>query len=89
MTRSASDLGIQVRAGIHTGECLVGPSDVSGVAVHLASRVMDEAGPGEVLVSATVKDVVFGSGLGFTDRGDHHLKGVDEERRLYAVSAVG
>ena len=89
VTRSASDLGIQVRAGIHTGECLVGPSDVSGIAVHLASRVMDEAGPGEVLVSATVKDLVFGSGLGFTDRGDHHLKGVDEERRLYAVSAVG
>jgi class 3 adenylate cyclase len=79
-------LGIEVRAGLHTGECEVMNGDVGGIAVHTGARVSDQAGPGEVLVSSTVKDLVAGSGIEFEDRGSHELKGVPGEWRLYAVS---
>jgi class 3 adenylate cyclase len=80
-------LGIDVRAGLHTGEIQLRGNDVSGIAVHLAARVMGTAGPGEVVVSSTVKDLVVGSGIEFDDRGSHELKGVPGEWRLYAVKA--
>ena len=78
--------GLEVRAGLHTGECELRPSDIGGMAVHIAARVMAFAGPGEVLTSSTVKDLVVGSGLNFSDRGMHPLKGVPDEWRLYAVA---
>ncbi|MGH7924525.1 MAG: adenylate/guanylate cyclase domain-containing protein [Candidatus Binatus sp.] len=78
-------LGLQVRTGLHTGECELIGSDVGGIAVHIASRVESAAGPDEVLVSSTVKDLVAGSGLQFADRGKHTLKGVPDEWRLFAV----
>ena len=80
-------LGIDVRAGLHTGEIQLRGDDVSGIAVHLAARVMGTAGAGEVVVSSTVKDLVVGSGIEFDDRGAHELKGVPGEWRLYAVKA--
>lgn len=82
---SVSRLGLAVRTGLHTGECELRDGDVSGIAVHIASRVMHQAGPGEVLASSTVKDLVFGSGLQFADRGAHPLRGVPDEWRLYAL----
>jgi pimeloyl-ACP methyl ester carboxylesterase len=79
-------LGIEIRAGLHTGECEVMGEKVGGIAVHIGSRVASKAGPGEVLVSSTVKDLVAGSGLRFEDRGTHSLKGVPDEWRLFAVA---
>jgi class 3 adenylate cyclase len=79
------DLGIDVRVGLHTGECEVRGDDLGGIAVHIAARVAGLACPGEVLVSRTVKDLVAGSGITFEDRGDHNLKGVPDTWRLYAV----
>ena len=78
-------LGIDIRAGLHTGECEVIGDDVGGMAVHIGARVMGCAGPGEVLVSNTVKDLVVGSGIDFEERGIHELRGVPGEWRLYAV----
>ena len=78
-------LGLTVRAGVHTGECELRDGDVRGLAVHIASRVMHEAAPGEVLASSTVRDLVVGSGLRFVDRGSHALRGVADEWRLYAL----
>jgi class 3 adenylate cyclase len=78
-------LGIQVRTGLHTGECELMGDDVGGIAVHIAARVQAAAGPDEVLVSSTVKDLVAGSQLRFADRGSHQLKGVPDEWRLFAV----
>ena len=78
-------LGLEVRAGLHTGECELRGDRVSGIAVHTGARVMAQAGAGEVLVSSTVKDLVAGSGLRFEDRGVHAFKGVPGEWRLYAV----
>jgi class 3 adenylate cyclase len=78
-------LGIQVRTGLHTGECELIGDDVGGIAVHIAARVAAKAGPDEVLVSSTVKDLVAGSHLRFADRGSHRLKGVPDEWRLFAV----
>jgi class 3 adenylate cyclase/alpha-beta hydrolase superfamily lysophospholipase len=78
-------LGLAVRAGVHTGECELRDGDVRGLAVHIASRVMHEAAPGEVLASSTVRDLVVGSGLRFVDRGSHELRGVTDEWRLYAL----
>ena len=80
-------LGIDVRAGLHTGEVELRDDDIGGIAVALAARVMGEAGPGEVVVSSTVKDLVVGSGIEFDDRGEHQLKGVPGEWRLFAVKA--
>jgi class 3 adenylate cyclase len=81
----ARELGIELRAGLHTGECEVIGDDLGGVAVHVAARVGTEAGSGEVLVSGTVKDLVMGSGIDLVDRGAHKLKGVPGEWRLFAV----
>jgi class 3 adenylate cyclase len=79
-------LGIQVRSGLHTGEIEIADNDVQGIAVHIASRVSALAGPGEVLVSRTVKDLVAGSGLRFNERGRHSLKGLQEPMDLYTGS---
>lgn len=78
--------GLRIRAGLHTGECELMPDDIGGMAVHIAARVMAVAGADEVLVSSTVKDLVVGSGLSFADRGEHPLKGVPDQWRLYAVA---
>jgi class 3 adenylate cyclase len=78
--------GLEVRSGVHTGEVEVGNDDVSGLAVHLAARIMSEAEPGEIVVSRTVRDLVVGSELRFVDRGEHHLKGVEEPWHLYSVT---
>jgi class 3 adenylate cyclase len=78
-------LGLEVRAGLHTGECELLDGKVAGVAVHTGARVAAQAEPGEVLVSSTVKDLVAGSGLRFQDRGQHELKGLPGEWRLFAV----
>ena len=74
-----------MRAGIHTGEIEVRGDDVAGLAVHIGARVSALAGPGEVLVSSTVKDLVVGSSITFNERGEHELKGVPGTWRLYAV----
>jgi pimeloyl-ACP methyl ester carboxylesterase len=79
-------LDIQIRSGLHTGEIEVTDNDVQGIAVHIASRVSALAGPGEVLVSRTVKDLVAGSGLRFAERGSHSLKGLQQPMDLYAAS---
>jgi class 3 adenylate cyclase len=84
---SARPLGFEIRAGAHTGEIELIEDDVIGIAVHIAARVAALAGPSQILVSSTVKDLVAGSGLHFADRGAHSLKGVPDEWRLYAVSA--
>jgi class 3 adenylate cyclase/pimeloyl-ACP methyl ester carboxylesterase len=80
-------LGIQVRAGLHTGECEVRGDDIGGIGVHIGARVSALAGPNDVLVSSTLRDLVIGSGLEFEDRGTHQLKGVPGEWRLFAVAS--
>jgi class 3 adenylate cyclase len=82
---SVRSLGLELRAGLHTGECELVGNDVAGIAVHIGARVMSEAAPGEILASSTVKDLVVGSGLQFTDRGLHALRGLPEQWRLYAL----
>jgi len=82
------ELGLEVRVGLHTGECELVDGKVAGIAVHTGARVAANAQPGEVLVSSTVKDLVAGSGLSFDDRGSHELKGIPGEWRLYAVAAT-
>jgi class 3 adenylate cyclase len=84
---SSSELGIRVRAGMHTGECEVMGDDLGGIAVHIAARVSSLAEPSEVLVSRTVKDLVAGSGIEFVDRGSHELKGVPDSWDLHAANA--
>jgi pimeloyl-ACP methyl ester carboxylesterase len=83
----ARTLGIEIRAGLHSGEVELRNGDVGGIAVHIGARVANMAKPGEVLVSGTVKDLVVGSGLEFTDRGTHALKGAPGEWQLYTVGA--
>jgi class 3 adenylate cyclase len=85
IAQAVRPLGIEVRAGLHTGELEVMNGDVGGIAVHTGARVSAQADPGEVLVSSTVKDLVAGSGIEFEDRGSFELKGVPGEWRLYAV----
>jgi class 3 adenylate cyclase/pimeloyl-ACP methyl ester carboxylesterase len=80
------ELGIEVRAGLHTGECEVVDDKVGGIAVHIGARVASLAQPGEVLVSSTVKDLVAGSGLAFEDRGEHALKGLPGAWRVHALA---
>jgi class 3 adenylate cyclase len=80
-------LGIDIRAGLHTGAVEVRGDDVGGIAVHLAARVCSAAGAGEVLVSRTITDLVTGSGHAFEDRGEHDLKGIPGRWSLYALSA--
>ena len=82
---AADSRGLEVRSGVHAGEVEVGPSDISGLAVHLAARIMALAGAGEILVSRTVRDLVVGSELSFMDRGEHELKGVEEPWHVYAL----
>jgi class 3 adenylate cyclase len=82
------ELGLEVRAGLHTGECELVDGKVAGIAVSIGARVAAQAGPGEVLVSQTVKDPVAGSGISFSDRGAAELKGVPGEWRLFAVETV-
>ena len=79
-------VGLDVRAGLHTGEVTARNGDVAGIAVHIGARVSELAGPGEVLVTRTVRDLVAGSGIEFDDRGEHALKGVRERWELYAAS---
>nr|MBA3653090.1 adenylate/guanylate cyclase domain-containing protein [Actinomycetota bacterium] len=78
-------LGLEVRTGLHTGEVELMDTDIGGIAVHIAARVAALAGPGEVLVSRTVTDLVAGSGIDFADHGEHRLKGVPAPWRLYSV----
>jgi class 3 adenylate cyclase len=80
-------LGIEVRAGLHTGECEVRGDDIGGIAVHIGARVSALAGPNDVLVSSTLRDLVIGSGLEFEDRGSYELKGVPGEWHLFAVAS--
>jgi class 3 adenylate cyclase len=81
------DLGIEVRAGVHTGECELIDGQVGGLTVSIGARVAARAGPNVVLVSQTVKDLVAGSGFSFDDAGEHELKGVPDRWRLYRVVA--
>jgi len=85
IVKGVRPLGIDVRAGLHTGECETLGRKLGGIAVHIGARVSGQAGPGEVLVSSTVKDLVAGSGIQFEDRGAHTLKGVPGPWNLFAV----
>jgi len=85
---ATSTLGIDVRSGLHTGECEVRGDDLAGIALHIAARVGALAAPGEVLVSGTVKDLVIGSGIEFEERGDHELKGLPGRWQLFAALHV-
>ena len=82
---SVGRLGVELRAGIHTGEVQPDGDDISGIAVAIGARIGALAGRGEVLVSSTVKDLVVGSGLGFEDRGTYELKGIPDAWHLYAL----
>jgi pimeloyl-ACP methyl ester carboxylesterase len=86
MTGRARELGLEARAGVHTGECEMRSDDVSGLAVHIGARIADLAGADEVLVSNTVRDLVAGSGLRFAERGTQVLRGVPDEWRLFAAA---
>jgi pimeloyl-ACP methyl ester carboxylesterase len=81
-------LGLEVRSGLHAGECEVVGDKISGIAVHIGARVASVAAPGEVFVSSTVKDLVAGSGIGFRDRGSHVLKGLPGEWPLFVVAGA-
>jgi class 3 adenylate cyclase len=83
---AVSQLGIEIRAGLHTGEIELAGDDIGGIAVHIAARVIAAAGPREILVSSTVKDLAAGSGIRFNDRGTQALKGVPDECRLFALA---
>ncbi len=86
VTEQVRELGLELRAGLHTGECELHDDKVAGIAVSIGARVAGLAQPGEVLVSSTVKDLVAGSGIDFRDRGEHELKGVPGAWKLYAVT---
>jgi class 3 adenylate cyclase len=86
MREGVHPLGLEIRSGLHTGEVEMLGDDVGGIAVNIAARVTEHSGPGEVLVSSTVRDLVAGSGLRFVDRGPRQLKGLDEEMRLFQVA---
>jgi class 3 adenylate cyclase len=85
---TVQSLGIDVRAGLHTGECEVRGDDIGGIAVHIGARVSALAGPNDVLVSSTLRDLVIGSGIEFEERGAHQLKGVPGEWHLSAVTST-
>ena len=85
ITNAIEPLGIQIRAGVHTGECERTQDNLAGLAVHIGARVAATAGPGEVWVSRTVRDLVAGSGIGFQRRGVHQLKGVPERYELFSL----
>jgi class 3 adenylate cyclase len=88
MVASVAELGIQIRAGLHTGEVEVVPNDVRGVAVHTAARILAFAAPGEVLVSGTTYELLSGSGIPFVDRGTHELRGLEGVRSLFALGEL-
>jgi class 3 adenylate cyclase len=85
---SIRSLGLEIRAGLHTGECEIAGARVSGIAVHTGARIAAAAGPQEVLASGTVRDLVAGSGIRFDDRGSHILKGVPGKWKLFAVTSA-
>jgi class 3 adenylate cyclase len=85
MIETAKNFGVEIRAGLHTGEIELRGDDIGGLAVHIAARVSALAGANEVLATGTVRDLVVGSGLAFNDRGRHDLKGVPGEWQLLAV----
>jgi pimeloyl-ACP methyl ester carboxylesterase/class 3 adenylate cyclase len=85
---SVGELGIEIRAGIHTGECEVHGDKLAGVAIHVGARIAGLAGPGEVIVSSTVRDLVAGSGLTFEDRGERELRGLPDRWRVFAVTGA-
>ena len=85
----ARELGIEIRIGIHTGECELMDADIGGIAVHIAARILGHAGGGEIVVSRTVRDLVVGSGIGFDDRGTVELRGVPGSWELLAVNNPG
>jgi class 3 adenylate cyclase len=86
MGRAVRPLGLELRTGIHTGECELAGDKIAGIAVHVGARVMSHAGPGETLVSSTVRDLVAGSGIECVDRGAQALKGIPGEWRLFSVA---
>jgi class 3 adenylate cyclase/pimeloyl-ACP methyl ester carboxylesterase len=88
LRQALGTIDVDIRAGLHAGEVEVRGEDVGGIAVHIAARVMGEAASGEILASSTVKDLVVGSGITFTDRGTRALKGIPDEWRLFAVESV-
>lgn len=83
-----SELGLGIRAGVHTGECELVGEKPTGVAVHTAARVMGSGGAGEIVVTGAVKDLVAGSGIAFDERGETALKGIPEPMRLFVVTGV-
>jgi len=85
ISEAVRPLAMSVRSGLHTGEIEIKREDIAGIAVHIAARVASAAGPGETVVSSTVRDLVAGSGLRFQDRGVHPLKGIPEAVHLYCV----
>jgi class 3 adenylate cyclase len=85
LRKQSRALGLELRVGMHTGECAFKNGDVEGIAVHIASRIADRAGPGEVLVSSTVRDLSVGSGLLLTGRGTYALKGISDRWRLFVL----
>jgi class 3 adenylate cyclase len=87
LEETRQELGLDLRAGVHTGECELVGGAVRGIAVNVGARIAARSGPGEVLASSTVRDLVAGSGIAFADRGRAELKGVPGEWRLYAVTA--
>jgi class 3 adenylate cyclase/alpha-beta hydrolase superfamily lysophospholipase len=89
LTERVDDLGIQLRAGVHAGEVEMIGADVGGMAVHIGARIGALGGPGEVLASSTVRDLVVGSGIEFSERGEEELKGVPGAWRIYAVAGTG
>ena len=88
ITEAMTPLGIQVRAGLHTGEIERTEADILGIAVHLAARIMNTGSAGDVVISRTVKDLVAGSGLEFDDTGEHSLKGIEENWKLFKVRSA-
>jgi class 3 adenylate cyclase len=82
---AVQQLGLEIRAGLHTGECEIFGSTIAGLAVHTGARVAALAGPGEILLTSTVRDLVAGSGLELDDRGPHELKGVPGPWRIFAA----
>jgi class 3 adenylate cyclase len=89
LCQEAELLGIEIRVGIHTGECELLDADIGGLAVHIAARILGEAGAGEIVVSRTVRDLVVGSGIAFTDHGTFELRGVPGQWELLAVDRHG
>ena len=83
---STRELGLELRIGIHTGECEVRDNSLEGITIHVAARVSAMAAGGEILVSRTVRDIVSGSGIKFEDIGVHALKGIPDEHQLFKVS---